>query len=64
MSGPYDGVIGVKKELIINRFLTNMPARFEPATGNVKLCAAVIDCDNTTGKASSIERIMAEEIGS
>jgi metallophosphoesterase (TIGR00282 family) len=64
MSGPYDGVIGVKKELIINRFLTNMPARFEPATGNVKLCAAVIDCDDTTGKAGSIERIMAEETGS
>jgi len=64
MSGPYDGVIGVKKELIINRFLTNMPARFEPATGNVKLCAAVIDCDATTGKANSIERIMVEETGS
>jgi calcineurin-like phosphoesterase len=29
----------------------------------VKLCAAVIDCDATTGKASSIERIMVEETG-
>jgi len=57
MSGPYDSVIGVKKELIINRFLTNMPTRFEAATGNVKLCAAVIDCDEVTGKARSIERI-------
>src|SRR5690348_11577749 len=58
MSGPYDSVIGVKKELIINRFLTNMPTRFEAASGNVKLCAAVIDCDEVTGKAYSIERIM------
>lgn len=58
MSGPYDSVIGVKKELIINRFLTNMPVRFEAASGNVKLCAAVIDCDETTGKARSIERVM------
>lgn len=58
MSGPYDSVIGVKKELIINRFLTNMPTRFEAATGNVKLCAAVIDCDEDTGKARSIERVM------
>ena len=58
MSGPYDSVIGVKKELIINRFLTNMPVRFEAASGNVKLCAAVIDCDETTGKAHSIERLM------
>ncbi len=58
MTGPYDSVIGVRKELIINRFLTNMPMRFEAATGNVKLCAAVIDCDELTGKASAIERIM------
>ncbi len=58
MTGPYDSVIGVKKELIINRFLTNMPVRFEAATGNVKLCAAVIDADETTGRARSIERIM------
>ena len=58
MSGPYDSVIGVKKELIINRFLTNMPVRFEAASGNVKLCAAIIDCDETTGKARSIERVM------
>lgn len=58
MSGPYDSVIGVKKELIINRFLTNMPVRFEAASGNVKLCAAVIDCEETTGKARSIERVM------
>ncbi len=58
MTGPYDSVIGVKKELIINRFLTNMPVRFEAATANVKLCAAVIDADETTGKARSIERIM------
>src|SRR6266496_2514224 len=34
MTGPYEGVIGVKKELIIGRFLNNMPVRFEPATGH------------------------------
>jgi metallophosphoesterase (TIGR00282 family) len=60
MSGPYDSVIGVKKELIINRFLTNMPTRFEAATGNVKLCAAIIDCDEVTGKARSIQRLMIQ----
>jgi hypothetical protein len=58
MTGPYDSVIGVKKELVINRFLTNMPARFEAASGEVKLCAVVIDCDQATGKASSIQRVM------
>ena len=58
MTGPYDSVIGVKKELIIEKFLTNMPMRFEPATGDVRLCAVVIECDDTTGHASSIERLM------
>ncbi|HET7210020.1 MAG TPA: TIGR00282 family metallophosphoesterase [Terriglobales bacterium] len=58
MTGPYDSVIGVKKELVIHRFLTNMPARFEAATGDVRLCAVVIDCDEATGKARSIERLM------
>jgi metallophosphoesterase (TIGR00282 family) len=58
MTGPYDSVIGVKKELVINRFLTNMPARFEAASGDVRLCAVVIDCDESSGKARSIRRIM------
>jgi hypothetical protein len=57
MTGPYDSVIGVKKELVIARFLTNMPARFEAATGDVRLSAVVIDCDEATGHARSIQRI-------
>jgi 2',3'-cyclic-nucleotide 2'-phosphodiesterase len=58
MTGPFDSVIGVKKELVIARFLNNMPTRFEAATGDVKLCAVVIDCDEATGKARSIQRVM------
>ncbi len=58
MTGPYDGVIGVKKELVVGRFLNGMPVRFEPATGDVRLCAVVIDGDEETGKARSIERLM------
>lgn len=58
MSGPYESVIGVQKELVIGRFLTNMPARFEPATGDVRLCGVVVDCDPETGRASKIERVM------
>jgi metallophosphoesterase (TIGR00282 family) len=58
MTGPYDGVIGVKKELVMGKFLNNMPVRFEPATGDVRLCAVVIDCDETTGRAREIERLM------
>jgi len=61
MTGPYDSVIGVKKELVIEKFLNNMPVRFEAADGDVHLCAALIDCDETTGRARSIERIMVRE---
>jgi hypothetical protein len=57
MTGPYDGVIGVKKELIIGKFLNNMPVRFEPATADTRLCAVVVDADESTGKARSIQRI-------
>jgi calcineurin-like phosphoesterase len=35
-----------------------MPVRFEPATGDVRLCGVVVDCDENTGRASKIERIM------
>jgi metallophosphoesterase (TIGR00282 family) len=58
MTGPYDSVIGVKKELVIARFLNNMPARFEAATGDVRLCAVLVECDPATGHARSINRIM------
>ena len=58
MTGPYESVIGVKKELVVARFLNNMPVRFEPASGDVRLCAVVVECDEATGKARKIERLM------
>ena len=58
MTGPYEGVIGVKKEMIIDRFLHNLPMRFEPASGDPRLCAVVIDSDDASGRARSIQRIM------
>ena len=61
MTGPYEGVIGVQKELILQRFLTNMPLRFEPATSDVRLCATLIDCDAGTGRATAIQRIMLRQ---
>ncbi len=64
MTGPHDGVIGVQKEQIITRFLKNLPMRFEAATGDVKLCAALIDCDEATGRATAIERLMVDQVGS
>jgi metallophosphoesterase (TIGR00282 family) len=58
MTGPYESVIGVKKELVVGKFLSNMPVRFEPATGDVRLCAVVVDCDEASGHARTIERLM------
>ncbi|MGA7343636.1 MAG: TIGR00282 family metallophosphoesterase [Terracidiphilus sp.] len=61
MSGPYDSIIGVEKEMVLSRFLTGMPGKFEAAKGNPKMCAALIGCDPETGRASSIQRIMLGE---
>lgn len=57
MTGPLHGVIGVKKELAIEKFLTGMPKRFEVASGPTVFCAALIEVDAQLGKAISIERI-------
>jgi 2',3'-cyclic-nucleotide 2'-phosphodiesterase len=61
MSGPYDSVIGVEKDLVLSRFLTGMPGKFEAATGNPKMCAALIACDPATGRATRIQRIALGE---
>lgn len=57
MTGPINSVIGFKKDLVIDKFLTQMPRRFEVASGPAILCAAVIECDAHTGKASRISRV-------
>lgn len=54
MTGPRDSVLGIKKEIIINRFLTQLPAKHELATGALQLNAVVLDIDENTGKARSI----------
>jgi metallophosphoesterase (TIGR00282 family) len=61
MSGPYDSVIGVEKDLVLQRFLTGMPGKFEAAKGNPKMCAALVACDTLTGRANAIQRIMLGE---
>jgi metallophosphoesterase (TIGR00282 family) len=63
MTGPYDSVIGVQKEQIVQRFLTSLPGRFEAAINDVRLCAVLVDCDESTGRARSIQRIMLDEDG-
>ena len=61
MSGPFDSIIGVETELVLKRFLTGMPGKFEAAKGNPKMCATLIQCDGSTGRAHHIQRIMLGE---
>ena len=61
MSGPYDSVIGVERDLVLHRFLTGMPGKFEAAKDNPKMCATLVTCDPSTGRATAIERIMLGE---
>jgi 2',3'-cyclic-nucleotide 2'-phosphodiesterase len=61
MSGPFDSVIGVEKDQVISRFLTGMPAKFEAAKGDPRMCAALVECDGATGRAHSIQRLMLGE---
>jgi len=61
MSGPFDSIIGVETELVLKRFLTGMPGKFEAAKGNPKMCATLIQCDGATGRAHHIQRIMLGE---
>jgi metallophosphoesterase (TIGR00282 family) len=57
MTGPHDSIIGVSVEAALGRFLTGMPAKFEPATGPARLNAVIISADPASGKATAIERI-------
>jgi len=57
MCGPWDSVIGVRKELVIERFLTQRPVSFEPARRDVWLQGALVDIDEESGRARSIERV-------
>ena len=56
MTGPYDSVIGVRKDVVIERFLTAMPVRMEPAKGSVEMHSVILEVDEETGKAVNIRR--------
>jgi calcineurin-like phosphoesterase len=53
----------VQKEQIVQRFLSSLPTRFEAASNDVRLCSVLIDCDETTGRARRIDRIVLNEAG-
>lgn len=57
MTGSYAGVIGMSKTDVIARFTSVIAKRAEHSSGQVRICAAVIDIDETTGRARAIERL-------
>ncbi len=57
MTGPYASVIGMKIEGPLRKFRTGIRTPYEPAMGDVRFCAALVDVEESNGKAKSIQRI-------
>jgi metallophosphoesterase (TIGR00282 family) len=57
MTGPMDSVIGIEKEIIIKKFLTQRPISFKVAKKNLYMQGVVVDIDESTGKCVSIQRV-------
>jgi len=57
MTGPFDSVIGTRKEAVLERFLRQVPNRFDVAKGDIRLQGVLIEADDKTGRALKIERI-------
>jgi len=61
MAGPYDGVLGRRADRVLSATLTFVPIPFDVSTGDVRLAGAIVDIDGSSGKATSIRRIMVTE---
>ena len=61
MTGGHDSIIGMEREPALYRFLTGMPSKFEPATGNPRLNGVLVEADDKTGRAISVTRLSYSE---
>ena len=61
MTGPYNSVLGIDIDLVVKKFLTQMPTRFAVAKGPVKLNSIIVDIDEDTGKSLHIQRLNITE---
>lgn len=57
MTGPRDSVLGVKTDLVLEKFMTQLPVRFEIASGPAQINAVILDIDESTGRTLRIERV-------
>jgi metallophosphoesterase (TIGR00282 family) len=60
LTGSYDSIIGVDKDIVLRRFLTGIPVRMEPARGKVELHSVIIEVDEASGRAISVRRYELE----
>ncbi|MBI1783983.1 TIGR00282 family metallophosphoesterase [Candidatus Sumerlaeota bacterium] len=57
MTGPYDSIIGVRSDIVLQQLITNMPVRHEVAEGDVRICGLLIELDPKTGRARKAEAV-------
>lgn len=57
MTGPIDSIIGMRRDIVIPKFTSGLPARFEVAEGDAQLCGVLVDIVPATGRATAIQRI-------
>jgi len=61
MTGPYESILGRRIDRVLETTLTFNPTHFEVATGDVRLCGTVVECDPVTGRATRIERLRVNQ---
>jgi len=57
MTGPLDSVIGIRKQVALDRFLTQIPWKFDVASGEIELQGVMVEIDEKTGKSREIKRL-------
>jgi calcineurin-like phosphoesterase len=57
MTGPYDSILGRRTDRVLKRFVTGMPAAFDVARDDPRICAALFTVDTATGECRQAERV-------
>jgi len=60
MTGPYESIIGMRPEKVLERFLYNTPRPFQPAKRDIQLRGALVDVDEASGRALAIRRLRVD----
>ena len=61
MVGPQDSILGVRKDIVIQKFRTGMPVRFEMAEGSAEYAAVIVEIDPSGHRVTQIERVLVRE---